>query len=50
MEEATLLSTKEIRDDQSDHSGRGSFVLISMISPSWQGPLARGSSGGTEPR
>jgi hypothetical protein len=40
MEEATLLSTKEIHSDQSDHNGRGSFVLIHMISLSWQGPLA----------
>jgi hypothetical protein len=32
MKEATLLSTKEIRDDQGDHGGRGSFVLINMIS------------------
>jgi hypothetical protein len=46
MEEATLLSTKEIRGDQGDHGGRGPSVPISTISPSWQGPLARGSAGG----
>jgi hypothetical protein len=45
MEEATLLSTKEIRGDQGDHVGQGPSVLISMINPSWQGPLARGSAG-----
>jgi hypothetical protein len=40
MEEATLLSTKGIRDDQGDHGGRSSFVLISMITP-----VLAGSSG-----
>jgi hypothetical protein len=40
MEEATLLSTKEIRSDQGDHDDQGSFVLISMINP-----LLAGSSG-----
>jgi hypothetical protein len=40
MKEATLLSIKEIHDDQGDHNGWGSSILISMISPSWQGPLA----------
>jgi hypothetical protein len=40
MEEATLLSTKEIRDDQGDHGDWGSFILISMINP-----LLVGSSG-----
>jgi hypothetical protein len=37
---AVRLYIKEIRNDQGDHSDQDSFVLISMINPSWQGPLA----------
>jgi hypothetical protein len=40
MKEATLLSIKEIHGDQGDHGGRGSFILISTISP-----FLAGSSG-----
>jgi hypothetical protein len=36
MGKAARLYTKEIRGDQGD---RGPPVPISMISPSWQGPL-----------
>jgi hypothetical protein len=35
IEEATLLSTKKIHNNQGDHSSRGSFILINMISSSW---------------
>jgi hypothetical protein len=50
MEEATPLSTKEIHDDQGDHGGRGSFILISMISPFLAGSSGpRICWGGTEP-
>jgi hypothetical protein len=34
IEEATLLSTKKIHDDQGDHVGQGSSILINMINPS----------------
>jgi hypothetical protein len=37
---AVRLYTKEIHNDQSDHSDQGPSVLISMISLSWQDPLA----------
>jgi hypothetical protein len=33
MRKAVHLYIKEIHDDQGDHSGQGSFILISMISP-----------------
>jgi hypothetical protein len=49
MEEATLLSTKEIRGDRSDHGGRSSFVLITLITrvlAGSSGPRIR--RGGTE--
>jgi hypothetical protein len=45
MGKTARLYTKEIRGDQGDHGDRGSSVLISMINPSWQGPLTRGSVG-----
>jgi hypothetical protein len=40
MEEATLLSTKGIRDDQGGHDDQSSSVLINMITS-----VLAGSSG-----
>jgi hypothetical protein len=40
MGKAVRLYTKEIRGDQSDYDDQDSPVLISMIIPSWQDPLA----------
>jgi hypothetical protein len=40
MRKVVRLYIKEIHSDQSDYGDQDSLILISMIIPSWQDPLA----------